>query len=252
LDVLLRQIDKRTADTIRKSRDAESYGDLLTAEQMLRDAAAAIGPAVHTELAEPVRIAYGALCARLGELLKRNGDFAHAAHFFQEASDSLQNTACEEYRILCASNVVECVRLTGRNPEIRLSLITAKYEHLEHQYRAHPGCMHLAAESRAHIALSLLRAERFVEAAESLEIAIAHFREADDLPEIRLAQAGFLRRLADLQYVRMEALEAAAANYREAAALYAAYEPSTNGRQEHKTLCDLALKDIEQEMQGDI
>ena len=248
MDPLLRRIDRSIADTIRISREEESAGNRASAEKRLKAAAARLGPEVN-EPGKESPVAYAALCARLGELLKSGADYAHAAFYFQEAADALQSTDCEDYRKLCAAESISCVQLTSRAPEVRLGLMLARYEHQELQYTAADRPQQ-AAEARTHIALSLLRADRHREAVDSLKVAIELYRRSQQ-NEIsdQMQEAVCLRRLADIYYAHLDNLHEAARCYREAAALFETCEESVSGRQEQRTLCLLALRDISDELE---
>ena len=238
---LTEQLYNELRSHILHSEALEASGLLQEAAERLVVAAAAFGPegAIGPQSMD-TRNMYAALCTHAGNSYRRMRDYAHAAYMYQEAADALVDEGDSKQRAELAANTVACVRLTGRDPAVRLNLLLAKYEHLERQYIAANRWME-AARARMQIARVYQRRERFEEAAKNYQMAIDAYSEAEISLERNMEIAECHHRLAGILDVRLKNPEAARTAYLVAIEIYRLNEPLVYGTQQARELCELAV-----------
>lgn len=244
------------ADAWRKlANEARQAGDVAAEIDSLRHAAALYAslhiPGEETD-AEGTSIepandrAHAEVCTRLGERLWQQERLPEAIQAYQEATDAYGRIpAAERNAAECAQKVREGISVLRNNPKDRLYLLIATHERRQRQYAEQPGTEKQQADCAYQIASIFKRRERYTEAVERFEEALGLFRRAEDTA---LQQADCLRALGDLFSTPSEIAGTlndpirAFTCYKQATALYREHEPTIEGRQVNRLLCEQGLK----------
>jgi tetratricopeptide (TPR) repeat protein len=195
-----------------------------------------------------LRLARANACQRCGDFLTEAEQFPEAANVYQEAVDlytQLDGEPAEQEARACAQKIVANVTALRARPQERLYLLIRHYERHQQQLALEPGSEAAQAEISMRVARIFQRRERPVEALERYAEALTLYSRAPLVAETGLARAECHHRIATLLNFTLRQWTAAARHYREAIALYAAYEPAARGKQLGREMCELALGEIE-------
>lgn len=229
----------RIAKLVRRADTALEAGNRDAAIASLQRATAIYS--LMEDLPEAALREYADACQRLGELQIAADRAAAAMPAYQEAADLYGRLGDAEANAECARRIREGVMALRKRPHERLYLLIARYEREICRLAEQLDTEGAQAECQFHIATILQRRERFAEAADRYRDALEAFRKA---PESGLQQAECHHRLADLYSQELSDDERAFQHFRDAAKLYRAWEPVSDGRQINRILCELHLKEL--------
>lgn len=238
------------AERADRARNAHDLGRLDEAIELMREATvlfAAADSAAASDSEERV-LSRSTACRLCGDYLAERGDFAEAANIYQEAVDQysrLDSELAEETGRGCARKILDCIQHLRLQPRERLNLLIAQYEHRQRQFAAQPGHEKQQAECVVHIAQILQRRERYEQAVRRYREAVELFESAGASPDMRLAVAECHHRIGGLLCHRLNDDGLALFHFREAVKLYSEHEPYVYGKQEARSLCERAIREIE-------
>ena len=184
--------------------------------------------------------ACGEVCGQLGELLWQER-LPEAVQAFQQAADAFGRTEDAESSVACARKVVEGVRLLRYRPGQRLDLLIAQFDRELRTLAEQPDSVQAVACLEFKVGTVLQRRDRFEAAAERYLRSLALYEHVEDSG---LAQAACHHRLGDLYNRELQDRSEAAKHYRAAIALYADFEPASEGEQMNRVLCEWHLRDL--------
>jgi tetratricopeptide (TPR) repeat protein len=228
---------EQAANWRKQGERAARSGDLAVAVESLQRAASLL--AAPEEGEGPDDRSRAEVCRLLADMLMEEGRVPAAMQAYQEAADAfgrLPGAEAEAHD--CAQRILSGVRLLRRDPLQRLDLLIARYERELRQLAETPGTEMEQADLSFHTATVFHRRDRFQEAERWYRRSLDLYSNA---PESHLKQSACHQRLADLYHHELGDDERAAEHYREAIALYAEYEPESEGHQMNRELCEWLL-----------